>query len=227
MKSRFNSMFFTLVELLVVIAIIALLASMLLPSLKKAKELSVKISCKNDIKQINEALFMYCDDSNGIIVIGKWGSGAGTFTPSFFWFGNLNNYIGKQKVFTDCRERLRPNSLPSGYSWYSYQYLSYGASTRLLSWEDDYKKLNSVTRPSERIAFGDSIDMTQDSNFRAYVINYSLASHAYPDFRHSGRANFGYVDGHVNDEAEEFGSNGSLKYWASFYINTYDNYLIQ
>ena len=91
-KDRF---LFTLIELLVVIAIIAILAAMLLPALRMAKNEAARVSCSNNIKQIGYASFNYCDNFDNYVLPADLND-VGGFRS---WINYLYFEIGAEKVF--------------------------------------------------------------------------------------------------------------------------------
>ena len=63
---------FTLIELMVLLAVVALLMSILYPSLTKAREQSKRALCKSNINQLSQVFSLYAGTNNDSISIGVW-----------------------------------------------------------------------------------------------------------------------------------------------------------
>jgi len=104
---------FTLVELLVVVGIIAVLVSILMPALNKARRAANTVVCASNMRQIGLAMVMYCGEHNGcfpcaFIDVGPAPNAGGN---GYSWDDMLNRYVGRKDKDADLSNQWMPNGI--------------------------------------------------------------------------------------------------------------------
>ena len=92
LRNRRPARGFTLVELLVVIGIIALLISILLPTLNQARRSAKSVVCQSNLRQAGTGLLMFTESNKQKLPTADVPSGGGTGHP--FWYDRVMEYLG-------------------------------------------------------------------------------------------------------------------------------------
>jgi prepilin-type N-terminal cleavage/methylation domain-containing protein/prepilin-type processing-associated H-X9-DG protein len=188
---------FTLIELLVVIAILAILCSLLLPALGRARDSAKSSDCTGRLRQLGIATFSYSVDNNDMTVL-MWGT--------TIWNQPLETlgYLAVNAKVEICPSY--PPSAPATYTKYGIQ--TWGMPTGYLNnyttWNNFVLMINCVNSPSNYPYFADTAFKANHPTFPGqqmycFFTNYSSSAHeGGVHLRHLSKCNIWLLDGHVS-----------------------------
>lgn len=156
----YKAYFFTLIELIIVIAIIAILASMLLPALNKAKNLAKRSACAGNLKQIGTASLMYANDWQGYLP---------GVSNHYFWFRDnegsaypdhynfldeyLGNTVDRDPIFQcPSADNKWLQTLDNGWMG---KYCDYGCNEKIGSKWGNYR-ISNIKQASSTMTYADA-----------------------------------------------------------------------
>ncbi|MBI1177794.1 prepilin-type N-terminal cleavage/methylation domain-containing protein [bacterium] len=179
---------FTLIELLVVIAIIAVLASLLLPALGRAKLRARATKCLSNLRQVGMASQMYADDFGGVLPMSQHNHAS--------WVGTLQPYLAGTNLHRCPDDRNRQRL----FSYAVNDFLTphpYGAE------QLDFSRLLSIPKPLQTLFLAETRTNFLGSDHFHFAAaeegGYSTNSFAgqVDVERHARQSNYLFADGHV------------------------------
>lgn len=212
---------FTLVELLVVIAITALLTALLLPALSQAREQGRATGCACNLRSLALAVMLYADENHGCFP--EWGinhGGGGQLVRS--WLSAAAREYGNQDKVLRCpSDRSRYWTQPFRASNpQSVRRTSFASNYLLVDGSVQYEQVNGQVVRREPFNRVSRIPRPAGTIFWAELVedgsSFAVADHFHPEEwelyypaeearvvqalqirRHTGRANYALLDGHV------------------------------
>jgi len=205
---------FTLVELLIVIAIIAILAALLLPAFARAKELSRRTACSQNLRQLSLALALYATDNRDVLPLPQQRSG--------HWSEQLRRYYANPRLLVCPTDQSSASAIsgtvltngdftPRSYlvnCFADYYATQMGQTNSPVIWKATppflQMKDSAIPHPSETAAFGEKADALTafelnifQSPTGSYLGSLAESRHNTGRSARAGGANFAMSDGHV------------------------------
>ena len=186
--------YFTITVIPVVIAIIAILASMLLPALSRARAAAQQIKCVNNLKQIGLGGIMYANDNDDKMTIAflAWPDN-NPGLDYYFWKDAVAPYVGDsdpdawQRAMSVAGIFFCPAKDPAiGNNRSTYAenpYISNGGATTAA--------ISAVTRPTKAMFYAEN----HDGEWRVTPPNWNTTGQL--RYVHTDKANIVFCDGHV------------------------------
>jgi prepilin-type N-terminal cleavage/methylation domain-containing protein len=192
---------FTLIELLVAIAIIAILASLLLPALARAKERSRAVICSSNLRQLGIATSVYCNDLGRYPSMLNWVYAVNAVSPDVST-GLLYSYLKSKPVYLcptdkaqiDATQKM-PVSVPMRGHSYAFNCMMCHAHDPIKCWA-----------PSKTIMFLEATNLsTSGSLYMSGMVSpppgsaipFPFGIPGIPATRHNQRAHLLMADIHV------------------------------
>ena len=212
--NRRRSGYFTLIELLIVIAIVAILASLLLPALNRARKKAYTASCQSNLKQLSLAKTSYTSDYDSYYIPYKNMDG----DTAWPWRLKDGKYLhsprsyyctAAMQVLTDPSTSGNDNAIAdpdtaSSYSaiTYGYNYFQCGGNyvggSSPDTWMSSPAKVGMFRYPSRKIWLADARQgptTLRGTNVIPYHITETTSNHIHDV--HEFAANILWIDGHV------------------------------
>ena len=217
LQKKKSRLAFTLIELLVVIAIIAILASMLLPALQKARDKGKSIKCISNLKQVMMSFQNYSYENDGWCLRGRRNYTTSSSTPQQrgMWMGYIIANTGSENILhCPASPVYKPGKEGKDDNHHVQNYGLNISTFGNLNESDNVKEsfISKFGKNSTLMVFADSRPLGEEGPGQASSTeSFNLVFYAkpYPEgdgkqapyyYRHNGFTNVGYFDGHAGNE---------------------------